>query len=207
MADNRMGLGDGAWLMRQDQFLGLEEADALMRYLLEVLVWERQCNEVRGEHRPQARRVAWAGELPYRYSGRVLEPRSVPEGLERVWARVEAACGQRFNHVVVNRYADGSEHLARHADNEPELGRNPTIAGLSLGAGRRFQLARRRGGRVRTVPVRHGQLLVMGGTCQHTWLHGLPPAGPEVGERVHVTFRWLHGPPGWRAPGDPRSPS
>lgn len=201
----RTGLGDGAWIALSDGFLAEAEADGLLAALRLEVAWEQRFNQVDGEARPQARLVGWAGALPYRYSGQTLPPAPVPPSLARVWARIEAACDARFNHAVFNRYRDGRDHIARHTDNEPELGPNPTIAGISLGAPRRFVLeARFRRGRVRTVTLRHGQLFVMGGSCQRTWRHGLPPAGDGVGERVNVTFRWLHGPPGSFAPGDPR---
>ncbi len=199
MALVRTGIGDKAWIATDDAFLSPDEAEVLQAALRAEVMWERRTNRVDGEDRPQARTVGWAGRLPYRYSGQVLDPRAPTPALDAIWGRVEAACGERLN-----RYADGREHLTPHADNEPELGRNPVIAGISLGATRRFALRRRKGSRVRTLWLRPGQLFVMGGTCQHTWLHGLPPAGEDVGERINVTFRFLHGPPGWRAPGDPR---
>lgn len=200
----KIPIGDKAWIAQIDGFLAPDEADVLLGALRDRIAWEQRHNVVGDDLRPQARLVGWAGVLPYRYSGQTLEPREPTEALRALWARVEEACGQAFNHAVLNRYRTGADHIARHADNEPELGRSPVIAGVSLGAPRRFVLERRRGSRVRTVPLRHGQLFVMGGTLQHTWLHRIP-SDPEVAaERINVTFRWLHGPPGWRAPGDPR---
>jgi len=204
VALEQTGIGDKAWVARDDAFLSRAEADALLDALRQEVDWMQRHNEVGGQARPQDRLVGWAGALPYRYSGQTLPPREAPAALVALWPRVEAAVGQRFNHAVLNRYRTGADHIARHADNEPELGRNPVIAGVSLGAPRRFVLERRKGRRVRTMALRHGQLFVMGGTLQHTWLHRIPAQPDQHDERINVTFRWLHGPPGWRAPGDPR---
>lgn len=204
MSLEQVGIGDKAWIARDDDFLSPAEADALLAALGDEVAWEQRYSQVDGEARPQDRLVGWAGALPYRYSGQTLEPRDPTPALRALWPRVEAAVGQAFNHAVLNRYRHGSDHIARHADNEPELGRHPVIAGVSLGAPRRFVLERRRGSRVRTIPLRHGQLFVMGGSLQHTWLHRIPPEPDLHTERINVTFRWLNGPPGWRAPGDPR---
>src|SRR5262249_34895228 len=115
--------------------------------------------------------------------------------------KVSRAADAPFNHVLLNRYRDGKDSMGYHADNEPELGRNPLIAALSLGATRRFRLERK--GRRRThheVHLAHGSLLVMGGNVQHTWYHGVPKAAGCTDERINVTFRLLKGPPGWREP-------
>ena len=106
-----------------------------------------------------------------------------------------------FNHVVLNRYASGRDKLGMHADDEWQLGRNPTIAALSVGADRWFTIApkdKRTRKKKKRFVLHHGSLLVMGGAMQHTWRHGLPGTSDPVGERVNLTFRWLKGPPGWR---------
>jgi len=76
-----------------------------------------------------------------------------------------------------------------HADDEPELGVNPVLASLSLGAVRTFVLKHKKSGEKRVIPLAHGSLLVMGGTCQHRWIHGVPKTTVEVGERINLTFR------------------
>lgn len=193
-------LKGGTWLRYDPAWMPPEEATALMAALLAELAFEER-PVVMGEVEVlQPRLVGWAGALPYRYSGQTLPPRAAGPALEALWPRVEEAVGARFNHAVVNRYRDGRDHMGVHADNEPELGQEPLIAALSLGATRAFRLElKHRRGLKRTMRLPHGSLLVMGGACQHKWRHSVPRAGPEVGERLNVTFRWLHGPPGWRA--------
>ena len=61
-----------------------------------------------------------------------------------------------------------------HADDEPELGPRPTIASISLGVERIFDLRRKdKTGRTAHVPLTHGSLLVMAGDTQRNWLHGI----------------------------------
>jgi alkylated DNA repair dioxygenase AlkB len=77
-----------------------------------------------------------------------------------------------------------------HADDEPELGRNPVIASVSLGATRRFCLRHRRRKDLRLdVLLTHGSLLLMSGATQHHWVHALPKTAAPVGERINLTFR------------------
>ena len=150
----------------------------------------------------QPRLVAWGGELGYRYSGQTLEPRPLTPTVSDLLGRVIGATGVAFNHVLLNRYRDGQDTMGRHADNEPELGKDPQIAAISLGASRPFDLwpkdKRAKKKDKRRVELQHGQLLVMGGNLQHTWRHGVPRVAGLKEERINLTFRRLLGPPGWR---------
>src|SRR6185436_10706051 len=100
-----------------------------------------------------------------------------------------------FNHVLANRYRDGNDSMGYHADAEPELGADPVVATLSLGQTRRFQLRaaqRGAGERARTLLLATGSLLVMGGTCQRHYRHGIAKElGTQLGERLSLTFRRL----------------
>ncbi|MCB9662732.1 MAG: alpha-ketoglutarate-dependent dioxygenase AlkB [Alphaproteobacteria bacterium] len=203
----RIALKDEAWVDHDPAWLAPAEADAMLAALLEAMTWEHRDIVVFGRPIPQPRLIAWAGDLPYRYSGQTLEPRAAPPVLSALQARIEEAVGARFNHVLLNRYRDGRDHMARHADNEPELGRCPLIAALSLGVPRRFVLERKHGRTKRTLMLAHGSLMVMGGTCQHTWRHAVPRMATVTGERVNLTLRLLHGPPGWRTPRPERAPA
>jgi alkylated DNA repair dioxygenase AlkB len=197
----RKDLSRRSWIDHDPDFLDPIEGSALLATLLETVAWERRPVVYRELVVEQPRLVGWGGELPYRYSGATLDPRPLTPELSALRDRVATACGVAFNHVVCNRYRDGRDHMAVHADNEPELGYEPVIAALSLGATREFRLELRHKRHVkRTLMLRHGSLFVMGGALQHQWRHSVPKMGPEVGERVNITFRLLHGPPGWRHP-------
>jgi alkylated DNA repair dioxygenase AlkB len=76
-----------------------------------------------------------------------------------------------------------------HADDEPELGRDPAIASFSLGATRRFRLRHRRRKQVGDLELEHGSLLSMAGPTQHHYVHAVPKTARPVGERINLTFR------------------
>jgi alkylated DNA repair dioxygenase AlkB len=106
-------------------------------------------------------------------------------------ARVVEHTQVSFNHVLINRYRDGSDSIGLHADDEPELGLDPIVATMSLGATRRFVLKPRRArfGPDHSLDVEHGSLLVMGGACQRHYVHGVPRQAGVTGERISLTFR------------------
>jgi alkylated DNA repair dioxygenase AlkB len=64
------------------------------------------------------------------------------------------------------------------------------VAILSLGQPRPL-LLRPRGGGPAAVgrPLGHGDLIVMGGSCQRTWDHAIPKTRADVGGRISVQFR------------------
>jgi alkylated DNA repair dioxygenase AlkB len=86
--------------------------------------------------------------------------------------------------------------MGLHSDDEPELGPDPVVATLSLGATRRFVLKPRKGDGGRALELTHGSLLVMGGRCQALYRHGIPRQPAATGERLSLTFRWLKIAPG-----------
>lgn len=172
------------------------ESDAAFRSLLDDVAWEERHIVLFGRRIPQPRLVAWAGEIPYRYSGQTLEPRAWSELLRGLLDRVCAHTGVPFNHVLLNRYRDGNDSMGFHADDEPELGTEPAVASLSFGATRRFVLVSRRGPRDRLVmPLEHGSLVVMRGRCQAEYRHGIPKDAAVSAGRVSLTFRRILRPP------------
>lgn len=201
----RKNLGGGAWILYQPGWLAPDEATALQGALTEQVPWEHRSISMFGKEILQPRLIGWGGDLPYRYSGQTLPPRAVLPVLEPVWARVVEALGVPFNHLLLNRYRDGQDAMGYHADDEPELGYEPTIAAISLGVRRRFVMkAKGKRKTKRTVELAHGSLFVMGGTHQHKWYHGVPRQGSIQSERINLTFRLLRGPPGWRPDAEDR---
>jgi alkylated DNA repair dioxygenase AlkB len=161
--------------------------------LRDELAWQQREIVLFGRRVLQPRLIAWAGDLAYRYSGQTLEPRAATPATAALMGRVVAHTGVSFNHVLVNRYRDGADSIGLHADDEPELGHDPIVATLSLGSTRRFTVKPRRPslGPSRSFDVEHGSLLVMGGTCQRHYVHGVPRQAGVTGERISLTFRRL----------------
>jgi alkylated DNA repair dioxygenase AlkB len=197
LADVRIALASGAWLEHEPAWIAADEADGLLQALRNELAWEQREIVLFGRRIVQPRLIAWAGEIGYRYSGQTLEPRAFTPMAQRLLARVRDRAGVPFNHVLVNRYRSGSDSMGFHADDEPELGADPVVATVSLGTARRLVIKpRRRGADERYVfDLGHGALLIMGGTCQRQYVHGVPRQPDLQGERLSLTFRWLHRPP------------
>ena len=98
--------------------------------------------------------------------------------------------GEPFVTAGLCLYRDGNDSVAWHGD---RIGRSreqdTMVAILSVGAPRDLVLRPRGGGTSRRVPAGHGDLLVMGGSCQRTWDHCVPKTTKPVGPRISIQFR------------------
>ncbi len=169
-----------------------DEADELLAALLTGIDWQQEDIVLFGERRRVPRLVAWHGDpgTAYTYSGTAHEPLPWAPTLQSIRDRVEALTSHSFNSVLLNRYRDGRDGMGWHADDEHELGHEPAIASVSLGATRRFKLRhRRQHDAVATIELAHGDLLLMAGGTQHCYVHALPKTTLAVGERINLTFR------------------
>ena len=186
-----LGLADGEARLWPAAF-GPEEASRLFDALRTGIRWRQEEVTIFGQRRLVPRLVAWHGDpgASYRYSGTDHHPEPWTPALERVRAKVRELSGVEFNAVLLNLYRDGRDGMGWHADDEPELGRDPVIASVSLGAPRRFCLRHRRRKDLKLdLELPHGSLLVMAGPMQHHWVHALAKTRRPVGERINLTFR------------------
>jgi alkylated DNA repair dioxygenase AlkB len=183
-----VALADGGTILYDPHFLGPDEADRLFEELRSAVPWAQ---EKTGWGRPLPRLTAWYADagLTYRYSGVVHPALPWTEALFAVRCRVEAAAGSTFNSLLLNYYRDGRDSVGFHADDEPELGPDPVVPSVSLGAARRFVLRHSRTGERVVYELTHGSLLVMGGTLQHHWAHAVPKSAAASGGRINLTFR------------------
>ena len=106
---------------------------------------------------------------------------------------IVAALSERFDEpcdrIGLAWYRDGSDSVAPHGDNVARNMQTATMAIVSCGARRRFHLSPAAGGRGLSFELGHGDLLVMGGTIQRTWRHGVPKTNRPVGPRLSMMFR------------------
>jgi len=143
----------------------------------------------------------------YAFSGTRVEARPWIEPLRALRERLAGYAGWTPNFVLVNRYRSGADCMGWHADDERDLGPEPEILSLTLGAERDFQFRRRDGfpGRGRaaapaastlTLRLGHGSLLVMSHPTNRDFKHQLPRRGgrrPErIPERWNLTWRHIH---------------
>ena len=186
MVEN-LSLRDGGTIYYDAAFFDKEAADVLFVRLRRDTPWKQEV----GRGRPFPRLTAWYADpgLIYRYSGVTHHSAEWTPALREVKRRIEEASGAAFNSLLLNLYRDGKDSIGFHTDAEPELGPNPVVASVSFGAVRDFVLKHKSAREKLTFRLAHGSLLVMGGTCQHYWLHGVPKTEREVGERINLTFR------------------
>lgn len=178
------------------QALDAERADGLFSRLRAGVDWQQEHVVIFGTPRLVPRLVAWHGDADaqYTYSGTAHEPRAWTEELRELREVAEALTGHRYNSVLLNLYRDGRDGMGWHADDEPELGREPAIASFSLGATRRFRLRHRRSRNVVELELGHGSLLSMAGPTQRHYVHAVPKTARPVGERINLTFRRVSSP-------------
>lgn len=180
-----------SWLARQ-------EADELFARLLQDIPWERHRLNLFGRDVDSPRLSCWIGDpgATYVYSRSRFEPRPWPATLLPLRERVERACQARFNSVLANLYRNGQDSMGWHSDDEPELGAQPVIASVSLGAERRFRFRPRAPRGTRAVPpvgitLSHGSLLCMAGDTQRRYRHDLPKSTGLSEPRINLTFRLI----------------
>ena len=115
---------------------------------------------------------------------------SLPPPLSEIAAVLSERYGVDFDSVWVNLYRDGRDSVAWHGDRNAKVLSNPMVVTVSLGARRRF-LMRAKGPTRATTTLEPGQgdLVVMGGACQHEWEHTVPKTKRPVGPRMSVTIR------------------
>ncbi|WP_163804832.1 alpha-ketoglutarate-dependent dioxygenase AlkB [Mycolicibacterium anyangense] len=178
----RRDLGAGAWLDVRSSWV---DDDMLFSELLAAVPW-------RAERRQMYDRVL---DVPRLCSFHDLTAGPAPHpALTRLRRRLNdiyaGELGEPFTSAGLCLYRDGSDSVAWHGDT---VGRSSTedtmVAIVSLGATRVFALRPRGGGPSLRLPQHHGDLLVMGGSCQRTWEHAVPKTALPKGPRISIQFR------------------
>ncbi|TRX34883.1 alpha-ketoglutarate-dependent dioxygenase AlkB [Flavobacterium sp. ZT3R18] len=173
-------------------FLKKEEADAVFNELILNTPWQQDEITVYGKKHLQPRLTALYGNegKPYSYSNIIMQPHPWTSLLQKIKSHIESASETNFTTVLLNYYRNGSDSNGWHADNEKELGTNPIIASLSLGAERTFQLKHNSDStQKKSLILEHGSLLLMQGTTQHFWKHQIPKTSKPIDSRINLTFR------------------
>ena len=175
-------------------FFTPSKADFLLDQLLRTIEWKQNTIKMYGKENPVPRLEAWYGDKgkSYAYSGIKMEPRPWTDDLLFIKKSIEAKAGVIFNSVLINYYRNGQDRVAWHSDDEKELGRNPIIASVSLGAERNFKLRHKHyksNDQKEQIILNHGSFLLMEGTTQHNWMHEIPRTAKPIGPRINLTFR------------------
>ena len=173
-------------------FLTEARARELFCQLRDQTPWEQSEIRIAGKVISIPRLNAWYGETgaDYSYSGVRLATLPFTPALAALRREVEQATGFAFNSALLNLYRHHNDSVDWHADDEPELGRNPVVASVSLGEPRRFELRRRDNHRNKLkIDLPDGSLLLMAGKLQHFWHHRVGKEKQPCGERINITFR------------------
>jgi alkylated DNA repair dioxygenase AlkB len=178
----RTELTCGAWVdVRPGWITG---ADALFLRLQAEVPWRAERREMYDRIVDVPRLVCFYGEddeLP----DPVLEV-----ARNALSAHYATELGEPFTTAGLCHYRDGRDSVAWHGD---RIGRgrleNTMVAIVSLGEHRRLSMRPREGGRQIAFTLGHGDLVVMGGTCQRTWEHAVLKTARPVGPRISVQFR------------------
>jgi alkylated DNA repair dioxygenase AlkB len=179
----RRRLAHGAWI---DVRAGWYDApDGLFDELLTCIPW-------RAERRQMYDRVLDVPRL-VSFHNLVDDPAPHP-ALKQLRVRLNdiyaGELGEPFVSAGLCLYRDGNDSVAWHGDT---IGRASTedtmVAIVSLGAPRTFALRPRGGGPSLRIKQTHGDLLVMGGSCQRTWEHAIPKTARPTGPRISIQFR------------------
>ncbi|MEU5211695.1 alpha-ketoglutarate-dependent dioxygenase AlkB [Streptomyces sp. NPDC020742] len=178
----RTQLGDGAWI---DLLPGwLTGADGLFVRLATEVPWQ-------AERRQMYERVVDVPRLLAHYgAGEALPHPVLAEARDALSAYYAAELGEPFTTAGLCYYRDGRDSVAWHGDRTGRGRREDTmVAILSVGAPRDLLLRPRRGGSAVRRPLGHGDLIVMGGSCQRTWEHAIPKSSRAAGPRISIQFR------------------
>jgi alkylated DNA repair dioxygenase AlkB len=179
----RRPLTVGAWVDVRPGWLA--GADALLEALLHEVPWRAERRQMYDSVVDVPRLLCFYGE------GEPLPHPLLTEARERLSDHYERELGERFVTAGLCLYRDGRDSVAWHGD---RIGRSTTqdtmVAILSVGSPRPLLLRPRDGGAATVrIPAGHGDLLVMGGSCQRTWDHAIPKTTKEVGPRISIQFR------------------
>lgn len=178
----RTELGEGAWV---DTCPGwLSGSETLFTDLIHTVPW-------RSERRPMYDRVVDVPRLVCFYTADDELPHPLLTDLRNaLTGHYATELGEPFTTAGLCWYRDGNDSVAWHGDT---IGRSRTedtmVAIVSLGDARHLLLRSRAGGPSIRFPAGHGDLLVMGGSCQRTWEHSVPKTTRPVGPRISVQFR------------------
>ncbi|KAM4617177.1 alpha-ketoglutarate-dependent dioxygenase alkB homolog 3 isoform 1-T5 [Discoglossus pictus] len=183
-------------------FIDPKDADWMFEQLYNEISWSQKTNMGPDGPYQEPRLTSWYGEIPYTYSHSTIQPNPHWHPLLTMLKdRIEEVTGYSFNSLLCNLYRHDKDSIDWHSDDEPNLGRNPVIASLSLGDTRIFQMRKKpppeeHGDYMYVervhVPLGHGTLLLMEGATQEDWQHRVPKEYHDRRPRINLTFRTMY---------------
>lgn len=176
-----------------EKVLSSPEEQRIFSELMEKVNWQQDEVMIFGKRILTSRKTAWYGDKEYLYTYSKMTKKArlwIPELLP-LKQRVEEVTAKEFNSCLLNLYHSGEEGMSWHSDAEAELGKEPVIASVSLGAERRFLFKNRETSEKLELQLEPGSLLLMAGETQKYWVHSLPKSKKITEPRINLTFRYI----------------
>jgi alkylated DNA repair dioxygenase AlkB len=178
----RHSLSSGAWVDHLPAWV--TGSDEILDVLLGDIGWREDRRQMYEREVTVPRLLRWYG------GGETLPHPLLTQARTALDRHYAAELGERFVSAGMCLYRDGRDSVAWHGD---RIGRGRSadtmVAIVSFGSPRPLLLRPAGGGPSIRFPLGHGDLVVMGGTCQRTWEHCIPKTARPVGPRVSVQFR------------------
>jgi alkylated DNA repair dioxygenase AlkB len=174
---------------------GLIDPDTSSRIMQDLITqapWQQRIVKMYDKEVVTPRLTAWYGD-PHTYDYTVLgnaEPTPWTPALLKIKDLVETVAGVKFNSVLLNYYRDGNDSVAWHSDKERALGTHPTIASVSFGQVRSFDIRKKSNHAERySIRLEDGSLMIMKGNLQTEWEHRIAKSNKPIKARLNLTFR------------------
>jgi alkylated DNA repair dioxygenase AlkB len=174
-AIRRVMLSEGAWFEHHPNWL--EGHAVVFEQLSQDTIWQSY------RRRMYEREVA----VP-RLLARAPSEGPMAELLRHLSGSLAQRYGRELPNISLAHYRDGNDSVAFHGDKLGRLVNDAIVATVSVGEPRRFLLKPKAGGPSLSFELGWGDLFVMGGTCQRTWLHAVPKR-THADPRISIMFR------------------
>ena len=168
-------------------YISAAEGEHLLQQAQSSLVWHSETFTIFGRERTVPRQISWVADpgLDYRYSARSHVGAGWPSWLQGLVRKIADDFGRFDNHLLLNRYRCGTDHMGWHRDDE--RGVVGEVLVLSLGAPRTLRWRFGAKGKSQPLLLEHGSLLRLDGRLYHR----LMAAPGQHGERISMTFRQI----------------
>ena len=173
-------------------FFTQNESNVYFDSLLKNINWQQDYITVFGKTHLQPRLTAFysSNSKTYSYSNIIMTPNPFDGAILEIKKAIENQLKTEFTSCLANLYRSGQDSNGWHADDEKELGKNPTIASVTFGEERIFHFKHKYDTSEKLkLTLHHGSLLLMKGETQHFWLHQIPKTKKQVAPRINLTFR------------------
>ncbi|KAA0939087.1 alpha-ketoglutarate-dependent dioxygenase AlkB family protein [Psychrobacter sp. ANT_H59] len=167
--------------------------------LVTELPWQEDIVTLFGKTHVTTRQIVWMGDsnIDYQYSGHTRQTIPWTDTVFHVKHHIEQklldlGIDANFNSCLLNYYPSGEDGMGYHADDEKELGEQPIIASLSLGATRKFVFKHKKTQDKVELYLESGQLIVMHGDTQSFWKHSITKTKKVTTGRISLTFRQIY---------------